>query len=472
MPLSSDPMAEASDNMRMVPARVPRAPTKIGDLPEDILLRIMSHPTSREAVQTCLGSRYWRDLWRSVPCIDVSIEEFEGRSVPCINVPIEELEAEHDDDDTSMEEFESDDDDDDDDDDSEPVDESMEESEGEDEDEDVEPMNLSMREMQDFEREVVFKRFVNRLLTLRNPVALDKFRLRYSYVTGNRSDSQVANNWISHALQCNARVVQVLNRFQPLELVSAIFTSSRLNRLHITSAVLVPGFFTQLQTGCPALEYMFLHDCSILDLEIFSSTLKILILTDEVKFSFDPDQSASISAPSLISLSINHGLSGARLPILNNMPSLKTASISLWGGYIETCDSVGIKQFLRGLSDVTSLDFCYGDRKLTMEKSFQWCPTFRELINLTLNCSCVDENLYALIVFLQNSPNLKRLTLKLGRSDNSAITGELEDRSFTCEQLEIVEIICWGRSELLPRLTQLLHAGGITADQMRISHQY
>jgi hypothetical protein len=51
--------------------------------------------------------------------------------------------------------------------------------------------------------------------------------------------------------------------------------------------------------------------------------------------------------------------------------------------------------------------------QLTMEKNFRWCPTFRNLINLTLDCSCLRENFYALIVFLQNSPSLKKLTLKL-----------------------------------------------------------
>jgi hypothetical protein len=48
-----------------------------------------------------------------------------------------------------------------------------------------------------------------------------------------------------------------------------------------------------------------------------------------------------------------------------------------------------------------------------MEKNFRWCPTFSNLINLTLDSSCVHENFYALTVFLQNSLNLKTLTLKL-----------------------------------------------------------
>jgi hypothetical protein len=48
-----------------------------------------------------------------------------------------------------------------------------------------------------------------------------------------------------------------------------------------------------------------------------------------------------------------------------------------------------------------------------MEKNSRWCPRFSNLINLTLDSWCVHADFYALIVFLQNSPSLKKLTLKL-----------------------------------------------------------
>jgi hypothetical protein len=51
--------------------------------------------------------------------------------------------------------------------------------------------------------------------------------------------------------------------------------------------------------------------------------------------------------------------------------------------------------------------------QLTMEKNPRWCPRFSNLINLTLDSWCVHADFYALIVFLQNSPSLKKLTLKL-----------------------------------------------------------
>jgi hypothetical protein len=183
----------AEDNQRIAPARFTRAPTNIGALPDETLLHVMSYLTTRETVRTCLVSPRWRDLWRSVPCINVSIKEFKA----------------------------------------------------EDYDDDV------------FEREVAFKRFVNRFLTLRSPVPLDEFRLTYSMGDCDLSDSDDANHWISHALQWNARAVKVVSQHVPLEIDHEVFTSSCLRRLHISSADLFPGFFNQLETGCPALEYLF-----------------------------------------------------------------------------------------------------------------------------------------------------------------------------------------------------------------------
>lgn len=45
--------------------------------------------------------------------------------------------------------------------------------------------------------------------------------------------------------------------------------------------------------------------------------------------------------------------------------------------------------------------------------NLQWCPKFNNLKLLTLGTWCLDANFYGLIVFLQNSPNLEKLTLEL-----------------------------------------------------------
>lgn len=409
MPPSSDPVVEMSGNRRMAPSRVAGAVGTIDSLPDDVLLRVMSHLNACHAVQTCVLSRRWRDLWRSVPRINASYEEFEDMA------------------DT------------------------------------------------DQECEALFKKFVNRLLMLRNPVALDEFRLCYSLANGSSfaaldADSADANLWIGHALQCNARSVKVVNRIEPLQLNPAVFTSKYLKRLRLYSADLIPGFFRQLQTGCLVLDDLFLCDCTIMDTEISSQTLKVLTIDNDCRFSFD--HPTSISIPSLISLRLNHP-AGARVPLLKNMASLVMASVSLDTFYINDIHVDGIQQLLRSLSGVTSLKFYYMGKQLNMEKNYGWCPKFCNLINLTLGECCLDPDLYALIVFLQNSPRLEKLTLKLAQHlqnlDTSArIIGELEERSFTCEQLEIVEIICSEDDTLLNSVEDFLRDSGITSDQIDI----
>ncbi|KAF7102326.1 hypothetical protein CFC21_103484 [Triticum aestivum] len=399
-------MAEASGDGSMQ--------DRISALPDELLIHVLSHLRSREAVQTCVLARRWRDLWQWVPCIDVSFKEF-------ADVPYE------------------------------------------DDDED------------DFE----FKKFVNRLLMLRRPVDLEAFRLEYRLPTDTEypeDDSADANLWIAHALQYKAQAVKVVDYNDRLHVAPAVFTSAYLKRLHICHAFLLQGFFKHLDMGCPVLEDLFVSNTSIQHRDIFSNTLKYLTLTDDIIHGPEHDHQPSISAPKLISLSVDGSPSGPRLPILKNMTSLETASIVLVRGLISNCNADDIKQFLGELSHVRSLDLCYGVEKVEIEKNYRWCPTFRNLTDLTLHSWCVHGDFYALIVFLQNSPSLKKLTLELNEHwyENGvirAITGELEDRSFTCEQLEIVEIICSEGNELLPWVNQFLLDSGIRPDQMRVIYE-
>ncbi|EEC66518.1 hypothetical protein OsI_32637 [Oryza sativa Indica Group] len=49
----------------------------LGDLPEEVLHHIMSFLDARQAVRTCVLSRRWRNLWRTVPCINADFDEFD-----------------------------------------------------------------------------------------------------------------------------------------------------------------------------------------------------------------------------------------------------------------------------------------------------------------------------------------------------------------------------------------------------------
>ncbi|KAK4268295.1 hypothetical protein QN277_024972 [Acacia crassicarpa] len=49
---------------------------RISDLPDPLLLHILSFLPAEEAVATSLLSKRWRPLWRSLPAIDFKTEKF------------------------------------------------------------------------------------------------------------------------------------------------------------------------------------------------------------------------------------------------------------------------------------------------------------------------------------------------------------------------------------------------------------
>ncbi|KAJ1256065.1 hypothetical protein BS78_K090500 [Paspalum vaginatum] len=150
------------------------------------------------------------------------------------------------------------------------------------------------------EREVLFKKFVNRFLMLRNPIALDEFEFCYNMSRYDLdAESEDANLWILHALECNAQSVKVTIWYELLRLVPTVFASGRLlMKLHLSSVHLSYGFFRQLETSCKALKQLFLDDCCIYDAEITSNTLKVLTIDMNCRFMFD--EQPSISIPSLV----------------------------------------------------------------------------------------------------------------------------------------------------------------------------
>ncbi|KAG0525898.1 hypothetical protein BDA96_06G097500 [Sorghum bicolor] len=69
--------------MEAAPKRVRRggggsAPDRLSALSDDLLRRVLSFLPSRFAVQTCVLSKRWIDLWRSVPAVQLDINDFVG----------------------------------------------------------------------------------------------------------------------------------------------------------------------------------------------------------------------------------------------------------------------------------------------------------------------------------------------------------------------------------------------------------
>uniref|UniRef100_A0A0E0M598 F-box domain-containing protein n=1 Tax=Oryza punctata TaxID=4537 RepID=A0A0E0M598_ORYPU len=383
-------------------------------LPEGVLHRIMSFLTLRQAVQTCVLSRRWRNLWRSMPLINADYKQFE----------------------------------------------------------------VTESEVGDCEALALFKRFVNRVLELRDPVAsLDKLCLWYSISDDNDDDTDsqdaVANRWISHALQKKARVVElyvdlVFADLYPLVIDHSVFTSSYLTKILFSNVILGDGFFKQLETGCPTLEDLSFHNCVISDGEISSQTLKVLAIKDT---NFSMEHKTSISTPSVTSLTLWSPMDG--VVILKDMASVVTASVKP-SVFSDEFDVRGLCQYLWALSGVKNLEFYYLGEKLTIESNLQLCPKFNNLVNLTLGRWCLDANFYALIVFMQNSPRLEKLTLKLNLfrywQTSQRMIGEHTERSFTCGHLKFVEVICSENDPLANHVVDFFVSSGMTSAQIHIKH--
>ncbi|EEC66504.1 hypothetical protein OsI_32618 [Oryza sativa Indica Group] len=380
---------QSPNHLRYTASR--RVGSTLSDLPEGVLHHIMSFLDSRQAVQMCVLSQRWRNLWRSMPGINIDCKEFEVTD------------------------------------------------------------------------KAVFIEFVNRLLELRDPVApISKFSLWYSMSgSGCGTVKKDTGRWISHALQKQAWAVEnyvdmFYGYLKPLVLDHSVFTSTYLQIIWFSNVILDDGFFKQLEAGCPALEDLFLDECFIGDVEISSQTLKVLTIK---RADFSTDPKTSISTPSVTSLTLSDPICG--IFVLKDMASVATASVKPTFMPHRECIA-GLHQYLWTLSGVKNLEFFY-----------PWCPKFNNLVNLTLGEWCLHANFYALIVFIENSPRLEKLALKLyefGQRTSNRTIVELNDRPFTCGHLKIVEVICFKNDPLANHVVDFLFSSGMTSAQIHIKH--
>uniref|UniRef100_A0A0E0CH06 FBD domain-containing protein n=1 Tax=Oryza meridionalis TaxID=40149 RepID=A0A0E0CH06_9ORYZ len=103
---------------------------------------------------------------------------------------------------------------------------------------------------------------------------------------------------------------------------------------------------------------------------------------------------------------------------------------------------------------------------MTIKNNPQLHPKFINLVDLTLGQWCLDSDFYVLIIFLQSSPKLEKLTLKLEKVNDflqiiirihmniSLVMSLQKDRLHACEHLKIVEIICMEDDEPLAKIVE------------------
>ncbi|KAL6658214.1 hypothetical protein ACP70R_003800 [Stipagrostis hirtigluma subsp. patula] len=360
-----------------------------GALPDAVVQQVLGFLPARDTVRTCVLAQRWRPLWRSVPRLRITNVEARGCTW-------------------------------------------------------------------------TLDRFVNRVLLLREPgCPLDKceFNLRgFPHL-----DRACVDQWVRHALMCHVRVLQVrLCAEERIELADWPLFSEHLVRLELEGVVL-GGSFVDFST-CPVLEDLNITNCLIDTDKIFSQSLKHLSITScELCWRSVP---MHVSAPNLISLRLDDYVGVT--PILESMSSLENASVKLGHNNEEYCDfcdkdSSGdctcgmslinyangsrngdVSVLLGGLSSAAHLELKASPGMVTFKRDLKYCPIFSKLKTLVLTDWCLVD-LHTLVCFLQHTPILEKLILKLSKKPKTADEMEgnyLMEQSLTLRQLKSVELKC------------------------------
>ncbi|XBJ21845.1 hypothetical protein VPH35_000322 [Triticum aestivum] len=205
---------------------------RLGDLPDCLLQGILSFLGSRQAVQTTALSRRWRNVWRSVPCVDIDQREFP--SVPRV---------------------------------------------------DIDPREYVLHGLDDSGWHQL-GHFANMMTTLRpgvqvGPAPLDAFRL---YLVGRGP----FDDWVHFSLMRRPAAVDVhyaygsamnLPPFLSFSLDPACADiTSRLTTLRLFGLSLADDFAEQIRDRCPVLESLHVESCVCCCHTIASPTLKTLAI--------------------------------------------------------------------------------------------------------------------------------------------------------------------------------------------------
>lgn len=308
----------------------------ISSLPDHILHQILGLLKTKEAVQTCVLSKRWEHLWTSLPSLDFESSVFpvlkqKTRLVICCFDLSEDEESEDDDDDDNDGESED-----------------YEESE----DDELDKQKYGMQK----ERGWRFVRFVNMFLLRRDPLDLNVFRL-----SCNGLHSKHARTWIHYAVKHNPRVLclilctrllpsciytctslEELDLFDCGVFVPATVNLPNLRKLKIRTTCLVKNQLTNLLSGCPLLEFLWLEHCKLDESEIAHEKLQHLTIIN----------SAVLDVHKTVRVTTARYLSPYKATL--NLPSLTYACLD-FGKYPRIQYWMAMAAFLGGLVNVEIL---------------------------------------------------------------------------------------------------------------------
>uniref|UniRef100_K3ZN10 F-box domain-containing protein n=1 Tax=Setaria italica TaxID=4555 RepID=K3ZN10_SETIT len=384
-------------------------PDRLSSLPDSLLHAIMSLLKARQAVQTCVLSTRWRHLWRSVPCLDVDHDEFRTAAG---SAPNNHPAPNPDYSDSDLDSYE-------------------------DSDDENNSISNNDREWEDFED------FTENLMHRCNISQLDSLRLHVNTSRAPNFADKQAGGWLRRAMKyCNPD--------PPRQCEGLSSGSWQLKRLYLCNVALDNRFAKHVSSVCHSLEELELEDCTCEIPAITSRSLKIMVLKNcRWRYLYE------ISSPTLKSLVIVGGSNTDDCVLVIVAPVIAhlclDALIHRGGSRIAIFKSKlsgNLLKLVCGVSNVKSLELQgFGTMESTPFREF------KNLRNLLLDNCDLTDNFHTLGLFLQNSPNLEKLTLqhckflndskkkKGTHKPNKPASSQCQSLDVRCENLKLTEII-------------------------------
>ncbi|KAJ1704051.1 hypothetical protein LUZ63_003830 [Rhynchospora breviuscula] len=350
---------------------------RISSLPDCLIHLIMSFLTAQKAVQTCVLSKRWKNLWTTLPFLDFDLWKFKSDGQSDYS-----------------------------------------------ESEDGGPPDK-------FDK---FRDFVCMTLLLRKASDLHTFHLSCTEMIEWPEYNMFIRSWLLYALNHNPQVLKIdftlegsvaLATFTCASLVDASFSyfpQARnikvinlpcLRRLHLKRVTVTRGFVEKLFCGCPMLELFHLKNCYRELYTINSQSLKYLkaeSCNSDFRFKATEKEIVLINAPNLLSFCDIICLNFMGPKILLKMPSLTSANIrferSIYGSSYD-----GKSNILMGLSNVQNLKLSGDGIKVLLETEMPNCSEFPNLKDLSVDSLCLSCHCDLLASFLNHCPNLEKLSL-------------------------------------------------------------
>ncbi|KAJ3702909.1 hypothetical protein LUZ61_006614 [Rhynchospora tenuis] len=368
----------------------------LSTLPEPLLIHILSFMDPEEAVQTCILSKTWRNLWTCLPSLRFNNCRFKGTDAAFVP----------------------------------------------------------------FVTNMLYFRGASKLDTFRlcwNVGALhrDICQIHVSYVSAWIFSALsckplvislylygFTNLKLPLALFTSASLEQLeLHLYDPSnkDIEPKYVNLPNLKKLKLRNFTLNNPVMQTMLSGCPLLEELSLLRCSMNFGEMKSELLRSLTIIN-----CQGSEVVEIFMPSLISLHLEDSSPGKTKLTFRNTPSLVKASVCYLTFMEPNFPGEGL-DFFNCLTTVIDLELCGSGVKGLLEKKILNCPIFDNLKQLTCGPWSINEELDVLCQLLQHTPKLEKLTILHDKT--LAIPGNPKKKSatgkipFRCDQLKAIEIM-------------------------------